>query len=93
MRLLPGERNKRINEAVEDFRHDGQFRITEPCDCGSMIRHNNSGNYHEIIDLANDSGRIFVRYDSTSEFEPRPEWEDITEEEVLGIIEKHADWL
>lgn len=47
MRLLPSEREEAIKNAKARFEAEGEFNIFEPCDCGSHIRHNNRGNYHD----------------------------------------------
>ena len=85
MHLLPSIRKNRIAKAQKDYRETGKLCICEPCDCGSMIRHNNGGNYHDIIMLRHDSDNDFVKFETTSELEPDAEWEI--------CIEKYGDWL
>ena len=90
MRNLPSEQNENVEIAKETFRREGRLEIDEPCDCGGQIRHNNGGNYHEEISLVKDSGQVFVKYGSTSEYD-ESEWEIC--EDWESVIEEHADWL
>lgn len=92
MRLLPSEQKERIEEAVEQFNSTGQLTIEEPCDCGNQVRHNNGGNYHDIIRLARDNDKTFIVEDTTSELEAPAEWEEASES-AEEIIAKYADWL
>ena len=91
MRLLPSERKERVIEAIQRFNEDGRLEICEPCNCGSQIRHNNGGNYHEIVELARDGGQVFVKYDSTSELSEPAEW--IVCEDPEAVIRECGDWL
>lgn len=91
MRLLPSVAKERVQQAIEEFEKTGNLIICEPCDCGSHIRHNNGGNYHDIIHLTRDSGRVFVKFDTTCELVAPAEWEDCENPEQ--IIQDHADWL
>lgn len=91
MRLLPSEQEARTKAAIQEFQETSTLNICEPCDCGSHIRHNNGGNYHEIISLRRDSGQVFVMYDTTCELTPPAQWEVCTDPET--IIREYADWL
>ena len=91
MNLLPSEAKKRAKAAIQEFEKTGRLTIYEPCDCGSQIRHNNGGNYHDIIRMAIDSGGIFVKYDTTCELVAPVEWEPC--DDYIAIIRDHADWL
>lgn len=91
MRLLPSEQQKRAKSAIAEFQENGELRIYEPCDCGSHIRHTNGGNYHEEIFLKEDNGKVFVKYETTSELVAPAEWESC--EDWDKVIEGHADWL
>ncbi len=91
MRLLPSQAAQAITEAIEQFNSTGQLTIYEPCNCGGQIRHNDGGNYHEVIRLAHDNGQDFVMYDSTSGLEAPAEWEPV--ENALPLIATYADWL
>lgn len=35
-------------------------KIREPCDCGSQIRHNNGGNYHERIEILKHTSNVGI---------------------------------
>lgn len=85
MKLLPSEQTKeleRVPEIMGRVEQGKKIILEEPCDCGSMIRHNNGGNYHDITYLTKDAGKYFIRDDSTSELEPPAEWEETTRDEV-----------
>lgn len=91
-RLLPTEAATRSADALAEFNETGRYTIQEPCDCGSQPRHTTGGNYHEKIELALDSGQLFIRYGSTCALEPEPEWQ-VAAESAPAIIERYADWL
>jgi len=93
MNKLPSEQREAIEKAKAKFAETGRLTIGEPCDCGSHIRHNNGGNYHQIIHLASDGDGYFVKYDTTCELTPAPEWDEITQDKANKIIEDYADWL
>ena len=92
MNILPSEAAARSVNALAEFNATGSYTISEPCDCGDRIRHNNGGNYHEIIDLALDGGQLYIRRGSTCELVATPEWEQ-TNETPAAIFERYADWL
>ena len=91
MRLLPSEQAQRATQAIIQFSETGSLVINEPCDCGSHIRHNNGGNYHDIIFLQHDGDQAFVKYETTCELTPPAEWETCDDPEK--VIRDHADWL
>lgn len=91
MRLLPSERKEKIQDAIKRFGEEGRLVIYEPCDCGSRIRHNNGGNYHDIVRLERDGGQAFVKYDTTCELTPSAEWQACENPEK--IIAEFGDWL
>lgn len=94
MRLLPSEQESRLQEAIDLFKEQGYLNIHEPCDCGDRVRHNNGGNYHDIIYLKKDSGRYFVKWTDTCELKADPGWDEVTSlEEIETIIKQYADWL
>ena len=63
--------------------------MTEPCDCGVQVRHNNGGNYHEIYACRADAGRWFVRVGSTSDYDDS-EWEETEFVALLDGIQRRA---
>ena len=91
MRLLSSEQKKHIEEAVELFEKTGKLNIDETCDCGSHIRHNNGGNYHDFIRLRRDGDKIFIKYDTTCELVAPAEWNPC--DDWKTVIRKNADWL
>ena len=91
MYLLPSEQKVRAEEAIQEFQESGSLTIYEPCDCGSQIRHSSGGNYHEIIELRQDSGQFFVRYDTTCTLTPPATREACEDPEA--VIREYADWL
>jgi len=102
MYSLPSEQKERISESIKEFNRTGSLVIDEPCNCGSHIRHNNGGNYHQVVTLKRDntpqphnrrSGKVFVKYDNTCELTPPAEWEEIYRIEAEAVIKQYADWL
>jgi hypothetical protein len=91
MHLLPSEQKERIEQAIIRFNETDKLSIFEPCDCGSRIRHNNGGNYHDEIYLRRDSGKAYVKYGTTCELVAPPEWDVCDNPET--IIREYADWL
>ena len=89
---LSSERERLIQEAKNDFVKNGYIFLAEPCDCGSQIRHNNSGNYHDNIELQKDSGEVFVKFRNGSTYEyDDVEWEECDNWEK--VIEECGDWF
>ncbi len=88
---LPSEQEEKIKEAIRVFEETGSLSIYEPCNCGSQVRHNNGGNYHDKIYLRRDSGDTFVKFETTCELVPHAEWEKHKSPEA--IIRQNADWL
>ncbi len=91
MNLLPSEQKERIEQAIETFEKTNSFSIFEPCDCGNRISHNNGGNYHDEIYLRKDSGKVFVKYETTCELVPRAEWQECND--PVAVIRQYADCL
>jgi hypothetical protein len=75
------------------LRAEKKFSVDEPCNCGSQIRHNNGGNYHNEVDFAFDSGKWYARFGSTSELDNPAEWQESSLNEAEQYIRDHADWL
>lgn len=92
MKNLPSEARTCSADALAQLNATGRYTIYEPCNCGDRPRHSNGGNYHEIIDLALDGGRLYIRRGDTCELTPAPEWEE-TDETPAAIFERYADWL
>ncbi len=88
---LPSEQESNIKEAIETFHTTGSLSIYEPCDCGSHVRHNNGGNYHDEIFLRRDSNKTFVKYETTCELVTPAEWQECNNAEA--IIRQNSDWL
>jgi len=91
MNLLPSEQKKRIEEAIKSFEESNSLSIFEPCNCGSQIRHNNGGNYHNEVYLQRDGQEVFVKYDTTCELVPLAEWQIV--DDWRAVITQNADWL
>lgn len=91
--LLPSEQKERIAKAINAYKKNGSLSIFEPCNCGYQVLHNNGGNYHDEIYLKRDSGKNFVKFDTSCELVPPAQWEEITETEIINIIQENSDWL
>lgn len=91
MRLLPSEKNQAVESAIAEFDKTGELAILQPCDCGSRIRHNNGGNYHDEIYLRRDENIVFVKYETTCELVAPAEWQIC--ENPHDVITSYSDWL
>lgn len=91
MRLLPSEKAVAIEQAIKQFNEFEELYIYEPCDCGSQIRHNNGGNYHDSLSLKRDEGRVYLKRETTCELTPDAEWELC--EDWEKVIRVNGDWL
>lgn len=91
MHLLPSEQKKRIEESISTYDQTGSLMIEEPCDCGSHIRHDNGGNYHEFIKLKKDDEKDFIKTDTTCELNKPAEWYEC--DDPHQVIRDNADWL
>ncbi len=74
--------NATLKKAKEDV-----IVMSEPCDCGAQIRHNNGGNYHELVSIAFENDQWYVKFDTTCELTPKPEWDLKEEQEIRAILE------
>lgn len=83
-----GQRIK-VDRAKAILRSAGTVVLQEPCDCGNNIRHNNGGNYHQVIRLKIRLGKIWAQFGSTCELLPEPDWELAGED----VIDQYAGWL
>lgn len=78
-----------IDRAKAVLRSGGTVVINEPCNCGDNIRHNNGGNYHQVIRVKIRLGRVWANFDTTSELTHSTNWLLADE----SIIDGHAGWL
>ena len=92
MRQLPSEQRKNIVAALKTLRTDGHLRLSQPCDCGSQVRHNNGGNYHAVAEFVRDSGAWYARKGTTYEYD-ESEWIESSIEEIEDYVREHADWI
>ena len=90
MKLLPIEQQKRVNETlpqlIDDAKNGNVVTLYEPCNCGSQVRHNNGGNYHEIVSVVKDKGKWYKKEDSTCELTEPSEWFETKEESVIETL-------
>jgi len=89
MRLLPSEQEAAmatIPDIMEVLRREGRYSISEPCNCGSHIQHNNGGNYHDIYGFAYDKEQYFIQRDTTCDLTAPAEWELSSIEEIEKIL-------
>lgn len=91
MRLLPTEQATAVETAISEFEQSGELIIREPCDCGDWVKHNNGGNYHQIISLRRDGNKVYSKFDTTCELTPESEWQE--EMDWQAVIRDNADWL
>jgi|GEM_PF-4114873 hypothetical protein len=97
MKNLPNERKANEFAALDKFIEEGELTICEPCNCGSQIRHNNGGNYHQIVTLKKEGEHVFVQFSSTCELIDEEEWQQVDKmwppTNVAEIIHECGDWL
>ena len=96
MKLLPSEQRREVKKSSHLFttlKKEGKLTLQESCNCGNHIRHNNGGNYHEIINLAYEMDtelpgdmNFYIQKSSTCELDPTPEWQEISAVEVENLI-------
>ena len=94
MKLLPSEENARQAEIVAQIKalkEGDKVYLCEPCDCGSHIRHNNGGNYHDLIAIALDGGQYYRKDDTTCDLIAPAEWFSVTLEELLVAAKGFAE--
>jgi hypothetical protein len=53
--------------ALEMFEQGHFVQLNEQCNCGDQVRHNNGGNYHQIITLKREGDGARCYSDSTCE--------------------------
>jgi len=53
--------------AIEMFEQGHRVQLHEQCNCGDRVRHNNGGNYHEIVTLKREGDGARLYSDSTCE--------------------------
>ena len=82
-----------ITKAINKLATENRLTIYEPCNCGSQIRHNNGGNYHQIITIEIRDNGAFARFDDTCELTPPEPFREISYFELSQIVRDHADWL
>lgn len=86
---MNAETQKKIDQQKAILRSGGKVRLQEPCDCGDHIRHNNGGNYHQVITLKYGYGKLHAKFGSTCELLPEPEWEPAEDFDIA----QYAHWL
>ena len=86
MLYLPSEQKEMQEQILRSLEEEGRAYLNEPCNCGSEIRHNNGGNYHECIEFAKDGNGYFAKFATTCEFDPPAEWEETTLDKIKSIV-------
>lgn len=89
MKLLPTAQTAKQLTVLRKFLDDGAITLREPCCCGSMTRHNNGGNYHDVWDFKADAGKWFACLGSTSDYDAS-EWREMDFLQVLDLIQTAA---
>lgn len=77
MRLLPSEQTAAQLDALKTFVEAGNVGLHEPCNCGGQVRHNNGGNYHDIVEFRLDAGQCWRNQTSTSDYAPADDWSPV----------------
>lgn len=79
----------KINQAKERLARGVPVVIAEPCDCGDFVRHNNGGNYHEVITIKPVGEKLFAKFSSTCELVDDEDWVEVDQ----IIVDEYAHWL
>jgi len=87
-----GEKKEKIASAIFRLCKEGKLTICEPCQHDKNFQHDGI-NCHEIIDLLIISGKIFVKFSSTSPYEFTQGNEYKETDNAFAIIAHAADWL
>lgn len=76
------------------FEQETQVLYQEPCNCGSQIRHNNGGNYHEVVRLYmfvnGEQWAVVLERTTTRESFPRDAYEVLVPECVVYLNDSTA---
>jgi hypothetical protein len=86
MKLLPTKQTSAQQESFLSFFETGKLELREPCDCGSMIRHNNGGNYHRIVEFRLDAGKCWRTETFTGDYGPPDDWKEVEFSEAVDEI-------
>jgi hypothetical protein len=90
MQLLPSQQTEDQRAALARLIEDGKVCLCEPCDCGSQVRHNNGGNYHDIIDFRLDGGKCWRSRTFTGDYAPADDWYEVPFGEAVDEIARLA---
>ena len=86
---------QRAADAIERNLHEffkyKYLVLSEPCDCGDRIMHNNGGNYHDFVEFLVIDGKYFLREGDTCEHTRPGDWEEKTEEEIRHQIKVFSE--
>ncbi len=78
MKLLPSKQTTAQVTALRYLLDFAELTLREPCNCGSQPRHNNGGNYHEVISFKLDAGQVFRTETFTGDYGPPDDWKPVT---------------
>jgi hypothetical protein len=90
MNLLPSQQSETQRKALLLFLEQGRIRLQEPCDCGSTVRHNNGGNYHAVVDIRMDGGKVWRTETFTGDYGSPDDWREVAWAEALEEIASRA---
>lgn len=77
IQLLPTAQTKAQRDALSLLLNNNGVHLTEPCNCGGQIRHNNGGNYHSIVAFRLDAGKCWRMGSFTGDYAPPEEWDEV----------------
>jgi len=60
--------------------------LREPCNCGFNIRHNNGGNYHEVLKLLEFKGKLYMLSTDTRELFDNDDLVMVEQEGKLKLV-------
>ena len=74
-------------KAFDDLENGNEVVVyEEPCDCGDQIRHNDGGNYHEIVSLVPVGNVVVLEHTDTRWFDALGERSEIYIETPNGKV-------
>ncbi len=80
---------KDINKQIQNILNNpGYYRWMEECNCGAMVRHNNGGNYHNILAVNYENNQWYLRQYDTCELKNQPDWEKVGIKEIREALKE-----
>lgn len=86
-------KTEKAKKAYKILHQNNKVKISEKCDCGMKILHNDGGNYHQQLKLKREEGRYWYKNDTTCKLVSK-KWKlihpDELPEKINDIIKRHG---